>query len=587
MAKDDSSSDPPPKSRGDAGADDRSAPPKKPAANAKKTKKSPAKIAAAQKKARTKKSASNKPAAAKPGGKKAMLESAERLRIAKEAAQLGIHDWNIRTGELIWDTTVRKLWGWDAEERATFETFMEGVHSADRVDTRAAVDRALDPEGDGQYRVEYRVVHRSDGPTRWVAATGQVRFEDGEAVRLIGTVQDITVRKTAELELEKWADRLEERVAERTADLRALAGQVTDAEQRARRHLAEALHNDLQQILAAAKMRLPAEGGLATGEELAAIGSLLDDGLSKTRSMIAELSPPVLHEGTLPDAFRWLSRHMEEIHNFTVNLEIEDDLGELDDSRRVMLFNAVRELLFNAVKHSGVGEAQLKLCRENGNLNILVADHGKGFDPRIIHRTDRDSFGLLNIRERFDAYGGSITIETAPGEGARFNLQLPLGTKIREPHRLLLHPPIGNRDPRQRDTNDDDCIRIVIADDHKLMRDGLRQILEAEPDFEIIGEAANGREAIDIAHSLHPDVVLMDISMPGINGIEATRELVGHFPEMQIIGLSLHEEEDLGSTMVEAGAAAFLQKDVPGSTLIRKVRDSGPSATVADDSPEE
>ena len=128
----------------------------------------------------------------------ALRASEQRLSIAKAAAGLGIHDWDVTTGSIQWDARTRQLWGANAVETITFETFKAGIQPEDFPGVQAAVDRALDPAGDGAYYAEYRVVHRTDGQVHWVAATGQTFFREGRAVRLVGTVQDITERKQAE-----------------------------------------------------------------------------------------------------------------------------------------------------------------------------------------------------------------------------------------------------------------------------------------------------------------------------------------------------------------------------------------------------
>ena len=136
----------------------------------------------------------------------ALRESEERLLIAKEAAQLGIHDYDVGSGRIHWDAKVREIWGIGPDLPITYELFMSGLHPDDRAPAQAAVDRALDPEGNRQYDAEYRVINLTDGIERWVAATGTVSFEGERPVRLVGTVQDITERKRAEEELRYHAN---------------------------------------------------------------------------------------------------------------------------------------------------------------------------------------------------------------------------------------------------------------------------------------------------------------------------------------------------------------------------------------------
>jgi PAS domain S-box-containing protein len=128
----------------------------------------------------------------------ALLESQERLQLARIGAGLGIHDYNLETGHIEWDERLRDLWGVPDDLEITFDIFMAGIHPDDQEATRKAVDRALNPAGDGNYYAEYRVIHRIDGVVRWIAAAGKAFFEQGQAVRLIGTVQDITEPKRSE-----------------------------------------------------------------------------------------------------------------------------------------------------------------------------------------------------------------------------------------------------------------------------------------------------------------------------------------------------------------------------------------------------
>ncbi len=130
-----------------------------------------------------------------------LQEAREQLQLALKASQLGIYDYDILAGTHTWDRRSRELWGIGLEEIVTSERFFNGIHPDDRAGTQAANDRAFDPGGTGKYATEYRVINQVDHKVRWVAATGQVYFENGKAIRLVGTVEDITERKRMEQEL--------------------------------------------------------------------------------------------------------------------------------------------------------------------------------------------------------------------------------------------------------------------------------------------------------------------------------------------------------------------------------------------------
>ncbi len=115
-------------------------------------------------------------------------------------------------------------------------------------------------------------------------------------------------------------------------------------------------------------------------------------------------------------------------------------------------------------------------------------------------------------------------------------------------------------------------IRIVLADDHKILRAGLRAMIVEQPDMEVVGEAENGRMAVDLARALSPDVVVMDIGMPDLNGIEATRQIVAEIPGVKIIGLSMYSDRRYVAGLFAAGASGYLLKDIEFEELIKAIQ---------------
>lgn len=129
----------------------------------------------------------------------ALKESRIRLQLALDSANVGIHEWHPKTGKIIWDKRVKICWGLPLDQEPDYDIFMKGVHPSDRKGTQAALDKATDPNGDGKYYAEYRVIGISDGIERWLAASGQVFFEEQQPIRLVGTVIDITkIKRTQE-----------------------------------------------------------------------------------------------------------------------------------------------------------------------------------------------------------------------------------------------------------------------------------------------------------------------------------------------------------------------------------------------------
>lgn len=117
-----------------------------------------------------------------------------------------------------------------------------------------------------------------------------------------------------------------------------------------------------------------------------------------------------------------------------------------------------------------------------------------------------------------------------------------------------------------------DSVRVLIADDHTIVRSGVRLLLSAEPDIDVVGEALDGAEALALTETLRPDVVLMDISMPGMDGLEATRHIKARWPDIHVLVLTMHRSDEYFFEMLKAGASGYVLKGAETSELIRAVR---------------
>jgi CheY-like chemotaxis protein/anti-sigma regulatory factor (Ser/Thr protein kinase) len=348
--------------------------------------------------------------------------------------------------------------------------------------------------------------------------------------------------------------------------------------------MATVLHDHLQQLLVAARFRTAILGrgsDAVVAQAAGEIEELLDEAINTSRSLTAELSPPILHEGGLNLGLEWLARFMGDRHGLIVDLSMETPAPSLLEDVKVLLFESVRELLFNAVKHARVRSVRVSVRQvEGGMVQVTVSDSGSGFDPAALTRMG--GFGLLTIRERLGLIGGRFEIESSPGRGSRFMLIAPAsrvnGAEAPPPdlERQLASggqpgPPgpfVPPRPPAAR-------VRVLLADDHATMREGLARLLGEERDIEVVGQAADGQEAVRLAATLHPDVVLMDVSMPGLNGIEATRAIHDDSPDVRVIGLSMFEEAERAQAMRDAGADLYLTKSGPAADLLAAIRGSG------------
>lgn len=409
-------------------------------------------------------------------------------------------------------------------------------------------------------------------------------FEVEDRALLLTIYRDVTDRRKEEAELKV----LNEALRQRAAQLRALTLQLTRAEQQERRRLAQIVHDHLQQILVAARLTTERVRKRSPDEEISRsiseVEQLLDESIKAARSITTELSPPVLHDGGLVPALDWLGRRMRDKHNLVVSLATDPAAEPPSEVVRVFLFEAVRELLFNCFKHAGVNDVRVVLSvHGEDQVQIVVEDAGAGFDMDAVHAgriESHDCFGLFSLHERIDHLGGRMDIVSSPGKGTRVVLVAPLDPQRKESgaERISAVPSSSDFSTKAPpgappgEAKDSGGIRLVLVDDHKIMRQGLRELLREQPDMVVIGEAENGMEGLQLAQRLQPDAVIMDVSMPVMSGIEATRVLHQELPDIRVIGLSMHEKEDMAEAMLEAGAVAYVTKSAASETLTSTIR---------------
>lgn len=366
---------------------------------------------------------------------------------------------------------------------------------------------------------------------------------------------------------------------QQAAQLRHLAAELTQAEQRERRRVAQTLHDHLQQLLVAAKMRVDRLQAMASDEKLRKavkqVAELITDSIEASRSLTVQLSPPVLHDRGLVPALEWLSRQFQHEHDLRVEVEADEPIEPLDDHIKDFLFQAVRELLFNVVKHAGTNTARVSVGRTDETVRVTVADSGKGCEPtEVLGRPANAGFGLFHLQQRAEFLGGSFDIDARPGNGCRMTLTIPLAGVVppmRNAPARQHEPAPSAPPPRAAPPTRPDAVRVLLADDHKILREGLAGLLRDQPGLEVVGEASSGQFAVELCDDVHPDVVIMDVTMPGMSGIDATRIIRERHPDVHVIGLSMHEKADMAAAMRDAGAAAYLPKGGPSEDLIQAI----------------
>ena len=297
--------------------------------------------------------------------------------------------------------------------------------------------------------------------------------------------------------------------------------------------------------------------------------------IETSRSLTAELSPPVLKSGLMP-SLEWLVRWMEDKHGLSVDLDAPRQVGISAENVTVLLFQATRELLFNVVKHAGVKAARVEAQWRDSEVAVSVVDQGRGFDPQRSLPNDKQEggLGLFAIRERVELMGGEMKVDSAVGRGTRMTLVVPVAAAVPDAAegvtpRAAVSFSLASAETAATSTGGQ--LRIALVDDHAVVRQGLATLLRQDKRFQVVGEASDGKSAVELVGRLLPDVVLMDISMPGMNGIEATKIIHDEHPEVCVIGLSMHDDAHAGEQIRQAGASAYLSKSGPVDAIVQAI----------------
>jgi PAS domain S-box-containing protein len=516
-----------------------------------------------------------------------VAEQEERLRFATDGAGMGTWDVDLRTGRVVWNRQNALLLGYDSMATvASIRKWWTLVHEEDRPVVRHAMRIARDSGTFAQ--AEHRIRRADTGELRWLAPYGRIHYnEEGRPTRFVGVTFDMTERKHSEMQRQEWMKELERRVNERTKELvrthdklRGLAQDLTLTEQRERQRIAGELHDYLAQMLVVTRLKMNHASQMIAPHPACAVlqeaDQLIDQSLTYTRTVVAELMPPTLRQFGLAAGLRWLGERMEQ-QGLVVHVDVPAMAPPLSEDHTTMLFQCVRELLFNVLKHSGTDRASVTMTDDGqGKLEIIVRDDGAGCDPVAIRESRGDKFGLFSIRERMEAIDGWMELESQPGAGTTVRLGLTVGrpddgVTARGDQIVMTVQTAGAASTVPQQTMLERPVRVLLVDDHAMVRQGLRSILDGYPNLDIIAEAGDGEEAITLARLLKPDLIVMDVNMPRLDGIEATRRIREELPGTYVVGLSVNEAEHIVKSMQAAGASAFLTKESAADHLYETI----------------
>jgi len=390
---------------------------------------------------------------------------------------------------------------------------------------------------------------------------------DVQAICIIAT--DLTEHRKREAQLADTNERLRSEIAERhrvEKAFRQLTGRVLNLQDEERRRIARDLHESTSQSLNRLVLNLAYVQKEAQFEGTSAVAKMLAESMEVAQQVSKEirdlshlLYPPALdHMGLIP-AMQAHAARTSEVTEIEITHDLPTEMPRLPRETAIALFRVVQESLENVRRHSGSKTAEIRLARHHGAVLLEVKDQGAGMPPDLLAEPAASVAGLgvgvAGMRERLRQLGGRLEIKSGEG-GTTVRATVP----VTEKEGLKTSRPAGAP------------LRILIADDAEVVRRSVRAVFEVEPDLAVVGEAANGHEAIERTVELQPDIVVLDLTMPRMGGLEASRQIRVVVPSARIVVLSQDDSPETVREARNAGALGYILKSDAARELMAGVR---------------
>ena len=367
--------------------------------------------------------------------------------------------------------------------------------------------------------------------------------------------------------------------------LRQLSTRLLKLQDEERRHIARDLHDITGQKLAVQSMGLSrvlnreSTGLDAESRRILSECATLNKQVGEEiRTLSYLLHPPLLDELGLSSAVKWYAEGFERRTGIRIAVDIASDLVRLPPDIEVTLFRIIQESLNNVHRYSGSPTAYVRANVTSKKIKVQIGDFGKGMDQDVLNSTTGKvaplGVGIQGMRERMRQLAGKLDIASQPNVGTVVTATLPV-SRPRTPvspgpattalSSSLIESPVANRSVTRK--------QILIADDHEMLRRGVRAMLEAEKGWEICGEAIDGQDAVDKAKALRPDLVILDINMPVLNGLAVVRQILRTAPQTKILVFTVHDSDQTVKEIHSAGAHGYLSKSNASDDLLRIVRE--------------
>jgi two-component system, NarL family, sensor kinase len=364
--------------------------------------------------------------------------------------------------------------------------------------------------------------------------------------------------------------------------LRQLSARLLKLQDEERRRIARDLHDTTGQKIAVLSMTLDRLAKLVDARK-----ADVKDALTESRDVVGKigeeirtlsylLHPPLLDECGLASAVLWYAEGFKKRSGIHLSVSIDEELVRLTTDAETALFRVLQESLTNVHRYSGSPSAEIRIFQSASKVHLEIVDHGKGVKAGM----ERPAFagaptlgvGIPGMRERIRQLGGQLEVEFS-NEGTRVHASLPTEGAAEESalqsSELFRDKENFQANPRQRPVV---RRRILIADDHEVMRRGVRGLVESQEEWSVCGEAIEGNEAISKTRELHPDLLILDVSMPGVSGIEAAMQILKDDPNMKILFFTMFDSPQMMREISNVGAWGYVAKARAGNDLVDAVR---------------
>jgi PAS domain S-box-containing protein len=533
---------------------------------------------------------------------RALRESEQRLQAAIDLVKLGRYTWNLQTNKLQWDDRLREMWGLPANTSADYRVWRGCIHRDDRPRVDTAVNRCIDPHGDGTCEIEFRVIGKTHGAERWIAARGRTDFENGAPVSFYGVTLDITDRKRIERDLEDRVEARTRELGESNCKLRAQVEQRKIAEAEVHQlqrldaigQITSGIAHDFNNLLSVVLMNARLLSGNNVNsddqESLQLIRAAAQRGVNLTAQLLAFSRKQRLEARVLDLNSKIVA--MSNLLNATLggtaqlNLTLAADLWPaLVDPTQIE--STILNLVINARDAMGAGGS---LTLETFNaviekepvgpgepdpgqyVGLAVRDTGAGIPDEILPRVFEPFFttkapgkgsglGLAQVFGFAKQSGGGVQISTSPGEGSTVTVFLP-----REEPAIRVRqagPPAGNASKAQTKAK---ARVLLVDDDPQVLRSTLR--LMNSLGYETV-PAASGEQALDLlAGGAGVDVVLADYAMPQMTGAELAKAIEAKHPALPIIIMTGYHNRE---ALADFAEARIIHKPFNEECLVAKI----------------